>query len=194
MTDLSSLLPPNSTEVELALEGAVAGAVDISLPIVANARAESAAADHLPFLAWAFSVDSWDTSWASDVKRAAIASSVSIHRRKGTVGSVREALAAFGYGDADIVEASRSPKLDAGMALDEGHRLHDLTHWASYAVYVNQPLRQREAEFLVSVLQKVAPARCRLQRIEARVNIALDEGYSLDEGWSLDTTFEFEVT
>jgi phage tail P2-like protein len=194
VTDLLSLLPPNSTSVELVLEAAVSAAVDIDIPIVANARAETAAADHLPFLAWAFSVDSWDTSWASDVKRAAIASSVSIHRRKGTVGSVRDALTAFGYGDADIVEASRSPKLDAGMALDEGHRLHDLTHWASYAVYVSQPLRLREAEFLVSVLEKVAPARCRLQRIEARVNIALDEGYSLDEGWSLDTTFEFEVT
>jgi hypothetical protein len=44
------------------------------------------------------------------------------------------------------------------------------------------------------VLEKVAPARCRLQRIEARVSIALDEGYSLGEGWSLDTTYEFEVT
>ena len=194
MTDLSSLLPPNSTEVELALEGAVSGAVDINIPVVANARAESAATDHLPFLAWAFSVDSWDTSWASDVKRAAIASSVSIHRRKGTVASVREALAAFGYGDSDIIEASRSPKLDAELSLDDGARLHDLTHWATYAVYVDQPLRLREAELLVSVLEKVAPARCRLKRIEARINIALDGGYFLDEGWSLDTTYEFEVT
>ena len=194
MNDRASLLPGNASDVERSIEGALVDALGIALPIVANTRAEVAAEDHLPFLAWARSVDFWDSEWDLSTKRAAIAAAVKIHRHKGSVASVREALAAYGYGNAEIIEAQTAPRLDAGQSLDEGYRLHGLTHWATYAVLVNVPLRQQDADNLAAILAGVAPARCRLERIEARVNIALDEGYSLDEGWALDTIFNFEVT
>ncbi|KJY96095.1 phage tail protein I [Pseudoalteromonas piscicida] len=50
----------------------------------------------LPWLAWSLSVDEWDESWPVDTKRAFIANSVKVHKHKGTVGSVKRALAALG--------------------------------------------------------------------------------------------------
>ncbi len=55
-------------------------------------------AELLPWLAWAFSVDIWDTSWTDAQKRAAINASVAVHRHKGTPAAMKTALDALGYG------------------------------------------------------------------------------------------------
>ncbi len=51
----------------------------------------------LPWLAWAYSVDKWDTNWTVDQKRGAIRNSVFIHRHKGTPAALQAALDAIGY-------------------------------------------------------------------------------------------------
>jgi phage tail P2-like protein len=51
----------------------------------------------LPWLAWALSVDEWDTNWSETQKRNAIKTSLSVHMRKGTIGAVREAMAALSF-------------------------------------------------------------------------------------------------
>ncbi|RYG20362.1 MAG: phage tail protein I [Caulobacteraceae bacterium] len=51
---------------------------------------------HLPWLAYQLSVDSWNPAWPEAVKRSIIAQSIDIHRRKGTVESVRKVVEAFG--------------------------------------------------------------------------------------------------
>lgn len=94
-----SLLPPNASPLERALE-AVAGA-RIEAVEVERLRALWTPADCpaplLPWLAWALSVDEWDADWSEATQRAVIAASVEVHRRKGTLGAVRRALAATGY-------------------------------------------------------------------------------------------------
>lgn len=50
----------------------------------------------LGWLAWAFSVDEWDVEAPEEVKREVIRQSIEVHRRKGTVGAVKRALAATG--------------------------------------------------------------------------------------------------
>lgn len=57
----------------------------------------------LPFLAWAYSVDTWDDSWDEGQKRAVIDAAYIVHRHKGTIGAVKAALEALGIG-ARIVE------------------------------------------------------------------------------------------
>lgn len=52
----------------------------------------------LPWLASAFSVDTWDTDWTEDQKRQTILDSVFVHRKKGTIGAVKRALASVGFG------------------------------------------------------------------------------------------------
>jgi hypothetical protein len=44
--------------------------------------------DDLPYLAWSFSVDIWDTSWPEEKKRSVVAEAVSHHRLKGTKAGV----------------------------------------------------------------------------------------------------------
>jgi phage tail P2-like protein len=100
---MSELLPPNATTAEVAMSGAVARMSNVPVPVRDVWDAETCPASVLPWLAWAFSVDQWDSSWTEAQKRATIAASVSVHRYKGTIGAVREAIAALGV-DVDIQE------------------------------------------------------------------------------------------
>ncbi len=49
----------------------------------------------LPWLAWALSVDTWDSAWTETVKRRVVAESVHVHRRKGTLSSIHRVLNGF---------------------------------------------------------------------------------------------------
>jgi len=51
----------------------------------------------LPYLAWAFSVDSWDEKWTATEKRKAVNDAFYIHRRKGTVAAIRRVIENLGY-------------------------------------------------------------------------------------------------
>lgn len=57
----------------------------------------------LPWLAWAFSVDTWDVNWSDQQKRDTVKQSLAVHKIKGTIGSVRNALAALGF-NVDVLE------------------------------------------------------------------------------------------
>lgn len=58
----------------------------------------------LPWLAWSVSVDVWDEIWAVDIQRNVIKSSFEVHKKKGTLGALKDALAAFTYADISIEE------------------------------------------------------------------------------------------
>lgn len=90
------LLPPNATAQERAL--ALATARFTAVPVVVRevSTPHDAPSEILPWLAWAFSVDDWFADWNDSQKRQAIARSVSVHRYKGTIGALREALLALG--------------------------------------------------------------------------------------------------
>ena len=51
----------------------------------------------LPYLAWAFSVDSWEETWSETEKRQAVSDAFWIHQRKGTVAAVRRVIETLGY-------------------------------------------------------------------------------------------------
>lgn len=50
----------------------------------------------LPWLAWERSVDYWRDDWSEQTKRAVIAASVRVHRKKGTKAAIQQAIAATG--------------------------------------------------------------------------------------------------
>lgn len=99
-----TLLPDNATAQEIALDLATSRIGDVAVDIRAVMNPQACPAHLLPWLAWALSVDEWDAEWTEETKRAAVAASVGVHRRKGTRAAVRAAIAAAGYGDADLVE------------------------------------------------------------------------------------------
>jgi phage tail P2-like protein len=57
----------------------------------------------LPWLAFALSVDVWNDGWPESVKRQVCSNALAMHRHKGTLAGVEEALAALGI-KAEIVE------------------------------------------------------------------------------------------
>lgn len=98
------LLPPNASPAEIALsEASEARFAALPVPVDQLWHPATCPASHLPWLAWACSVDHWDDTWPEATQRAVIAASYSVHRRKGTVGAVRRALAAAGF-DARLIE------------------------------------------------------------------------------------------
>lgn len=89
-----SLLPPNASTSERAIEDTLR--LDIDLSVVGTLwDPATCPAEVLPFLAWGLSISRWDPSWTEAEKRAAIADAIPFHRRKGTRGIVEEVLASF---------------------------------------------------------------------------------------------------
>ncbi|AZE47000.1 Phage tail fiber [Pseudomonas chlororaphis] len=92
---MKSLLPLNSTLLERGVEAATEEVTEIPLRTLYNA--DTCPVHLLPYLAWAWSVDRWDPSWAESVKRAAIKASYYIHAHKGTIGALRRVVEPLGY-------------------------------------------------------------------------------------------------
>lgn len=92
------LLPANSTSAERALSETVARIGDVPVPIADLWDPDNCPMEVLPWLAWAYSVDEWDAAWTEAQQRAAVRASYKVHRYKGTIGSVKDALNALGIG------------------------------------------------------------------------------------------------
>ncbi len=103
MSDKPTLLPPNATPFERALEQALSRIEDVPVPIDRLWDPDRCPAELLPWLAWAWSVDEWDPEWPEEVKRRVIAAAPEVHRQKGTRAAVERALRAIGV-FAEIVE------------------------------------------------------------------------------------------
>lgn len=162
---MATLLPPNRTEAEEALDLATARIGAVPVPNAALWNPDTCPAALLPWLAHALSVDEWDPRWSEEVQRAVIRASIEVHRRKGTVASVKRALAAAGYGDATVIE--RFPDtIYNGIYTHDGSRDHAPgDHWAEYRVQLVRPITLAQADQVRRILDKVAPARCHLKQL-----------------------------
>lgn len=94
---MSDLLPYNATDQERALAETVARISDVPVVMREVWNPDTCPSNVLPWLAWAFSVDDWDTNWTDEQKRQVIKQSVYSQRIKGTIGAVTRQLAALGY-------------------------------------------------------------------------------------------------
>lgn len=100
---MSDLLPYNATDQERALAETTAKISDVPVVVREVWNPDTCPSNVLPWLAWAFSVDDWDSSWSDAQKREFIKQSVFSQRIKGTIGAVTRQLAALGY-DIQILE------------------------------------------------------------------------------------------
>ncbi|ARU88285.1 phage tail protein I [Pseudomonas sp. M30-35] len=97
MNKYSSLMPSNSTALERAAAQALASIERVPIPLRDLWNPNTCPADLLPYLAWAFSVDRWDTNWSVATKRKAIQGAYFIHAHKGTIGALRRVVEPLGY-------------------------------------------------------------------------------------------------
>ena len=91
------LLPGNATSLERQAAQALAQIQRVPIPLRQLCNPNTCPVDLLPYLAWAFSVDRWDSGWTETAKRAAIRSSHYVHSRKGTIGALRRVVEPLGY-------------------------------------------------------------------------------------------------
>lgn len=158
MTD--TLLPPNATLAERALEGATSRISDVPVPVRESWDPDTCPEPLLPWLAWAFSVDEWDPSWSVETKREVIRVSYAQHRRKGTVGAVKRALAAAGLGEVTIEEGRHRIKYDGAHKYDGWPTYGG--GWAWYRVTFLSPLTTEQAAIAERICGAYGPERSRL--------------------------------
>ncbi|BBN53337.1 phage tail protein I [Pseudomonas chlororaphis subsp. aurantiaca] len=94
---IQPLLPSNSTPLERQAALALAQIQRVPIPLRQLWNPDICPLELLPYLAWAFSVDRWDSKWPEAAKRGAIRSSHYIHSRKGTIGALRRVVEPLGY-------------------------------------------------------------------------------------------------
>lgn len=94
---MGTILPPNATQLEKDIESVIETRYDaIEAKLRDTWNPDTCPAAFLPWLAWAFSVDVWDTEWTTQKKRSTIKAAFGIHQKKGTPNSVKNAVAALG--------------------------------------------------------------------------------------------------
>jgi phage tail P2-like protein len=160
---MNSLLPPNATPQETAIEAATARIAEVPVPNAALWNPATCPAALLPWLAWALSVDDWDGTWPEERQRAVISASVAVHRRKGTRGAVVAALAAAGYGTATLVERFGRDFYNGAAVRNGSIDRAPADHWAEYRVVLTRPITNEQADRVRAILASVAPLRCRLK-------------------------------
>lgn len=94
-----TLLPANATKYERALEKTCARSFDLPVLINRLRNPWECPLSVLPWLAYEWSVDEWNEEWSEQQKRATVAASIAVHKKKGTRGAVEDALAAL---DVDV--------------------------------------------------------------------------------------------
>lgn len=100
---MSDLLPANATEQEREISLAIKRHADLPVPVRDVWDPDACQPNLLPWLAWAFSLDTWDNKWTDAQKRGVIKASIDVHKRKGTIGALRSALSGLGY-DVTVIE------------------------------------------------------------------------------------------
>ncbi|MFJ7793270.1 phage tail protein I [Pseudomonas sp. NPDC096950] len=94
---MTSLLPPNATQLERLAAESLKQIERVPVPIRDLLNPDRCPLQLLPYLAWAFSVDRWDSAWSEVTKRQVIKGSYFIHSRKGTIGALRRVVEPLGY-------------------------------------------------------------------------------------------------
>ena len=99
----NSLLPPNASELDRAIERVIEHCTQFPVDVRDLWDPWRCPFELLPWLAWAYSVDSWSEHWPEQIKRSVVDSSFQVHKYKATPFAVQRALEALGI-KTNIVE------------------------------------------------------------------------------------------
>lgn len=178
---MSSLLPPNSTALELA----IAEACDFNITpekIKALWNPDTCPEKLLPWLAWSFGVKEWDDTWPIDGKRSVVREAWDIARTRGTVASIRRIFGGIGFGDITIDEGRSGFKRDGSMRRDGYVLRGDPSARAWYRVRLKKLLNVRQANAAFRLLAETAPIRCHLYGIDFTEAKLLHNGTARRDG------------
>lgn len=160
----NDLLPNNATPLERNLSLMTERLFDVPVIVKQVWNVNDAPADVLPWLAWALSVDDWDTSWTEEQKRNVIRNAPATQKIKGTLGAVQLQLASVGI-DVQIQEwFNQIPKGDA----------------YTYVLHVNvdqYPLNQETLQKIIQLIETTKNVRSHMST--AKINVkSVAHGYT----------------
>lgn len=185
---MSSLLPPNATQLERNLEQVMR--YDLPVPIRELWSVEDCPEHMLPWLGWTLGADFWALADTPRKRRDLIKNAIAWHKKRGTPWAVKQALAAFGYEVEKLLEqgeyrtrwlAAGGKVLDGSWIADGSYELSwtadlpddsdlrrlSLGHWAEYAIRVSSSESwSRDDQVRVrQIAEMYAPARSQLVAI-----------------------------
>ncbi|WP_321815691.1 MULTISPECIES: phage tail protein I [unclassified Paraburkholderia] len=164
---MSDLLPPNATTLEKRTAAALA-VVD-NLPTMAREywNPDTCPAVLLPYLAAEVSVDGWELAESDEARRALIKGAIQLHQKRGTPWAVREVIRRLGFGEVEIIEGRHVRRRD-GSARYNGDHAHGRENgqWAQYIVKLAQVITRDQGDTLKAVLERYAPKRSELYRLD----------------------------
>jgi hypothetical protein len=117
---MDHILAPNATEYERTLASQVDRLLDLNIPIRLLWNPWECPEHLLPYLAWALSVDLWDSSWPITKRRSVVANAIKHHRLKGTLQGIETYLDLV---DSKLLKATTPPAtLFSGPSLTKDQR------------------------------------------------------------------------
>jgi hypothetical protein len=117
---MDHILAPNATEYERTLASQVDRLLDLNIPLRLLWNPWECPEHLLPYLAWALSIDLWDSSWPVTKRRSVVANAVKHHRMKGTLQGIETYLNLV---DSKLLKASVPPStLFSGPSLTRDQR------------------------------------------------------------------------
>lgn len=102
---ISTLITPNASKLQLDLESVFAERLNaLGAPNRYVTYPERCQENVLPWLGWERHVDVWDDNWTEDSKRDLTKNSFLLHKQKGTLDGLKEALRIFQLDEVKIEE------------------------------------------------------------------------------------------
>ena len=166
-----ALQPANRTWLEKSFEEGAERTFSVDVPIREVFKPHACPVEFLPFLAWAQSIadeEGWSFAESEEARRNLIARSTEIHKKKGTIWSIREVFRMLGLGEVSILENIGRLRHDGTFNYD-GTMVHggDVSStWATYIVKLNVPITNEQAEIVRKILAGIAPARSELTSLD----------------------------
>lgn len=179
---MTELLPPNASQLERDLDASIGQALDIPVRLADVWDPFNCPLGILPWLAWAFSVDLWDENWSVEARRNTTAASLAFHKRKGSPGSMRDALRAAGYGEVEIIERLDIRRRDGTILRDGSHFYSESEHWAWYSIVLLRPVSIAQAAQVREILSRAQPERCKLHELRYDQALNLRDATILRDG------------
>ncbi|SHH06402.1 phage tail protein I [Bradyrhizobium erythrophlei] len=117
---MDHVLAPNATEYERTLASQVDRLLNMDIPIRVLWDPWKCPENLLPYLAWALSVDIWDSSWPLTKRRSVVANAIKHHQVKGTLQAIETYIDLV---DSQLLKATTPPaKIFSGASLSVEQR------------------------------------------------------------------------
>lgn len=173
----TTLLPPNTTPLEQRIAVTTGIISELPSPLRELWNPATIPAELLPYLAWALSIEEeWRFARSDQERRTLVATSIDLHRYKGTPYAVRRGMQLLGFRDAEIIEGLPALHHDGEITRDGHHAFAGAARWALFRVAVDlgnqEGLDHQRIARIRHIIEYYKNARSHLYALTFRANLS----------------------